>query len=138
MSVAWRESLFDRTATSRAGARGLMQLMPKTAAQLAGSPVSEAEISSAGRNVRLGARYLADLLERYDGRIVPALAAYNAGPKNAAKWLARSEGWEGDEFVERISFRETREYVKAVLRNYRAYRQLYPRESDRTSKLRLY
>ena len=63
------------------------------------------------------------------------LAAYNAGPNAVAKWEARYAGREPDEFVELISYRETRDYVKAVLRNLRAYRQLYAAPSASTSSV---
>ena len=72
-------------------------------------------------------RYPRQMLDRFDGRAILAIAAYNAGPQAVDRWLALSGERPGDEFVERISYRETRDYVKAVLRNYRAYRALYGR-----------
>mgnify|MGYP001107687809 CR=1 FL=1 len=75
-------------------------------------------------NVELGTRYLRQLLDRY-GELPKALAAYNAGEDAVAKWDARAPASASDEFVERISFRETRNYVKSVLGNYRRYRRLY-------------
>jgi len=124
-SMARQESLFEATALSPAGARGVLQLMPGTAAQVAGAPVSPSALNDPSTNIALGARYMGGLLQRFDGRIVLAVAAYNAGPDAVDRWLARAPGVPGDEFVERISFRETRDYVKAVLRNYRAYHLLY-------------
>ena len=76
-------------------------------------------------NVRLGTQYLRELLDRYDGNPCKALAAYNAGEDAVRKWEARAPDAEADEFVETISYRETRRYVKAVLGNYRRYRRLY-------------
>src|SRR6185295_15029193 len=83
------------------------------------------ELASPARNIQLGTRYLRRLLDHYDGDLVKALAAYNAGEDAVAKWQERSGAREPDEFVEEISFRETRKYVKAVLENYRRYRRLY-------------
>ena len=76
-------------------------------------------------NVELGTALLASLLEQYGGSRVKALAAYNAGEDAVAKWERRYGGREVDEFVELISYRETRDYVKAVLSNYRRYKRLY-------------
>lgn len=125
VSMARQESLFDPAALSPAGARGVLQLMPGTAALVAGQPVPPETLTDPSFNIDLGARYLGDLLQRYDGRIVLAVAAYNAGPEAVDRWIARAPDAPGDEFVERISYRETRDYVKAVLRNYRAYHLLY-------------
>lgn len=124
-SLSRRESLFEERARSPVGAFGLMQLMPATAKELAGRPVTTEELAVARTNVDLGSRYLAQLLRKYDGRLIPALAAYNGGPKAVARWETRSGDRSGDEYVELISYRETRKYVKAVLENYRIYRQLY-------------
>ena len=124
-SLSRRESLFEERARSPVGAYGLMQLMPATARELAGRPVPSEELAIAQTNVDLGARYLAQLLKKYDGRLIPALAAYNGGPKAVARWEKRSGHRTGDEFVELISYRETRKYVKAVLENYRIYWNLY-------------
>ncbi|MBM4268118.1 MAG: hypothetical protein FJ144_16145 [Deltaproteobacteria bacterium] len=126
-SLARQESLFDARARSPAGAHGVMQLLPKTASALTGRPVAPAELESPEQNIELGARYLRQMLDRFDGRIILAIAAYNAGPEAVDRWIALSGGRPGDEFVELISYRETRDYVKAVLRNYRVYRALYGR-----------
>ncbi|HZP40476.1 MAG TPA: lytic transglycosylase domain-containing protein [Candidatus Binatia bacterium] len=130
-AVIRQESLFDPDAISPADARGLMQLLPATARRLA--PDLEATRPTRLRqtlhrpetNVELGTALLAQLLARYDGSAVKALAAYNAGEDAVAKWERRYGARDADEFVELISFRETRDYVKAVLRNYRVYRTLY-------------
>jgi soluble lytic murein transglycosylase len=120
-----QESLFDPDAASPAAAYGLMQLILPTATQVAGTPVTSTELASPSLNVRLGTRYLRHLLDRMGGDVPKALAAYNGGEDAVAKWEARAPGSADDEFVERISFRETRAYVKAVLGNYRRYRRLY-------------
>lgn len=130
LSVIRQESLFDTEATSPADARGLMQLLPATAARLAreaGQTDFRPEfLFDADENVRFGTTYLADLLTRYQGNTARALAAYNAGEAAVDKWQARYGDLEDDEFVESISYRETRSYVKRVLQHWRIYRALYP------------
>lgn len=130
-SVARRESLFQPRALSAAGAHGVLQLMPATARTLVGSDVAIEQLEDTDFNIDLGARYLRSLLDRYDGRLVLALAAYNAGPDKVDRWVERSPGLEGDEFVESIGFSETRDYVKAVLGAYRSYRSLYGSDVSR-------
>ncbi len=118
MAITRRESAYNPVALSPAGARGLMQLMPGTASQVSrqlglNDPgpygVLEPEL-----NIRLGSTYLRDKLERYQGNRLAAAAAYNAGPGRVDQWLGSSvESF--DLFVESIPFRETRDYVQAVL-----------------------
>ncbi len=121
-----QESLFDATAVSPANAYGLMQLLPTTAAQLTDLQLNGGSaLTDPALNIRLGTTYLRGLLERYQGSLILALGAYNAGEKAADKWLARFGELEPDEFVENISYGETRRYVKLVLRNYRTYVQMY-------------
>ena len=135
LAMARQESLFAPRAVSSAGAYGVLQLLPATASRVAGSPVDAAALGDPARNADLAARYLASLLARFDGRLVLAIAAYNAGPEAAERWRARRPDGPGDEAVESITYRETREYVKAVLRNYRAYHLLY---GDALPRPRLY
>ncbi|MFQ5989086.1 MAG: tetratricopeptide repeat protein, partial [Candidatus Methylomirabilales bacterium] len=121
------ESAFSPTAVSRAGARGLMQLMPKTAARAAKeidlpNPV---DLDTPGPNIALGTHYLAGLHEQFGGNLVLILAAYNAGPHAVRRWLTKSPIQDLDAFVEEIPYRETREYVKRVLGSYERYRSLY-------------
>lgn len=132
-----QESLFDPRAVSRANAVGLMQLLPRTAARLTDAPLDGGRaLFDPGLNVRLGTTYLRGLLDRYRGSVVLALAAYNAGEAAADKWLARFGHLQADEFIENVSFRETRGYVKLVLRNYRTYRRLYaPRQAPLDPRL---
>ena len=120
-----QESLFDPDAVSPADAHGLMQLMPATARQLAHDAPDRRRLHDPAVNVALGTALLRKLLDRYDGSVVKALAAYNAGEDAVAKWERRYGSRPDDEFVELVSFRETRDYVKAVLRNYRMYTRIY-------------
>lgn len=123
MGIARRESAYNPEALSPAGARGLMQLMPATATQLArqlGIPDPGAYgILDPQTNIRLGSTYIRDMLERYRGNRLAATAAYNAGPGRVDRWLRGSTTVPFDLFVESIPFRETRHYVQAVL-TYRA------------------
>jgi len=128
LALVRQESLFDPAARSVADARGLMQLLPSTAqrvAAAAGLPLSDADLYDPETNVSLGTSYLSGLLARYEGDPVKAIAAYNGGEAAVDRWTSRAAGLEPDEFVETIGYRETRDYVKRVLGNYRAYRRLY-------------
>lgn len=134
-SIARQESMFDERIASPADAQGVMQLLPKTASTLAGRPMKRWELWDPGRNIDLGARYFDQMLDRFDGRAIPAIAAYNAGPGAAARWVAANGRLPADEFVELISYRETRDYVKRVLENYRIYRGLYGTPGSKPSRL---
>jgi len=129
LAVIRQESLFLPEAVSPADAHGLMQLLPRTArrvaAQVDAEPPDRWALRRIGLNVTLGTAFLRQLLERYDGSEIRTLAAYNAGPEAVAKWERRNAGRPDDEFVELISYRETRRYVKKVMSNHLAYRALY-------------
>jgi soluble lytic murein transglycosylase len=129
-AVTRQESRFQADAASGAGALGLMQLMPATAKETAdnlGLSYSRAQLSDPAYNALLGSTYLAAQLERYQGSLVLAAAAYNAGAGNANKWIAqfgdpRAENVDPVIWVELIPFGETRKYVQRVLGNYLVYR----------------
>jgi soluble lytic murein transglycosylase len=123
-----QESNFDPRAVSRAGAAGLMQLMPEVGRQLATAHgiagwrdplLRQPEV-----NVQLGTAHLAGLLRRYRDP-AHALAAYNAGTGRVDRWLAKRGAGDPEVFVERIPFTETRDYVRLVQRNQALYRSLY-------------
>jgi len=130
LAVIREESAFARHAASAAGARGLMQLMPYTAARLAGAhrlpaPRGGPDIEEPWYNITLGTAELADLVDEFKGDLALALASYNAGPQHVRRWI-QERGYAGpEEFVEEIPFDETRTYVKRVLGSYDRYRQLY-------------
>ncbi|WP_372870938.1 transglycosylase SLT domain-containing protein [Shewanella sp.] len=135
-AIARRESAFNPTAMSGVGARGLMQLMPATAKQTAKKQglkyKGEAELFEPAFNIRLGSAYYAQLLERYNDNRVLATAAYNAGPSRVDAWLARTQGkLDVMAFIEAIPFRETREYVQAVL----SYRLIYEHRKGESTPL---
>lgn len=128
-SIMREESAYRPDALSPVGARGLLQLMPETAARVApdlglAAPGPEALYEPA-LNVRLGAKLLGDLLRDFDGRLPPAIGAYNAGSASVARWLADAAGRPDDEWVESIPYDETRAYVRRVLRSLHAYEVLY-------------
>lgn len=133
LSVIRQESGFDRTAISRAGARGMMQLMPATAQQIAkglSQPYSRSRLlTDPGYNIRLGSGYLEQMLERFDGSAPLALAAYNAGPHRVVRWVRQyGDPRTGDidmlDWIETIPFSETRNYVQRVLESVPVYRHL--------------
>jgi soluble lytic murein transglycosylase len=126
------ESRFDPDALSVAGARGLMQLMPRTAARLSGSAAEAAgiDLRDAQTNITLGASYLKALSGEFPW-LPAALAAYNAGEDRVRGWLRQGEYASVDEFIEDIPFDETRNYVKKVLTSYAQYGRLNDR--SRTS-----
>lgn len=124
-----QESVFDSAALSRAGARGLMQLMPSLGRSLArGRGVSHWHSDSLynpARNLELGTLHLAHVVQAHPG-LEHALAAYNAGSSRVDRWILNPGAEDPEVFVEWIPFTETRLYVKTVLRNLDFYRMLYP------------
>ncbi len=122
------ESAFVPAATSKAGARGLMQLMPATAARVVTETnfANPPDLDTPGINIALGTRYLARLYGEFGGDVVLTLAAYNAGPTAVRRWLKDSRSIRDPEtFVEEIPYPETQRYVKRVLGSYDRYRTLY-------------
>jgi len=133
VALVRQESVFDPEALSPAGARGLAQLLPGTAAFTArGLDVTfdPAWITVPDLNLHLGAAHLAELLRRFGGRVEAAVAAYNAGGPSVLRWVARAAGEDPDAFIELIPYQETRGYTRSVLRNRDLYRSLYTRPSD--------
>jgi soluble lytic murein transglycosylase len=132
MAIARRESAFFPSARSPVGARGLMQLMPSTGAAVArkaGLKPSVRELYDIERNIDLGSIYYRQLLERFDGKRPLALAAYNAGPSRVQHWITEEAPM--DVWIETIPYRETRDYVKAVL----AYSVVFDFRLGRDSRL---
>jgi soluble lytic murein transglycosylase-like protein len=122
------ESFFQPDSLSPANAYGLMQLLPGTAREIArGSKLKfkARDLFNPELNIRLGLQHLKSLLDKYDGRLYLALAAYNAGAHRVDQWLAEFPEADEEEFIEMIPFTETRTYVKNILRNYFFYRYYY-------------
>ncbi len=136
LSVARRESLFRPDAQSGAGAVGLVQLLPKTAARIGavlGRPAPDAAaLADPAVALDLGAWYLSELYGVFGDPAIAA-AAYNAGPRAAGKWAKDGAGRALDEWVEEIPYRETRLYVKSVIGAWSAYRLLAGGKTPRLS-----
>ncbi len=119
MAIARRESAFFPQARSPVGARGLMQIMPATGKQVAsslGRRHSNSDLYEVDHNVLLGSAYYRQLLDRFGGNRVFALTAYNAGPHRVDRWKSKAgEEVPVEVWIETIPYRETRNYVKAVL-----------------------
>ena len=125
-AVIFVESRFIAGRTSPAGAEGLMQITPETARDIArrsgGTRFTVADLDTPQINISYGSYLLRELLDRYDGDLAAALAAYNAGPGNADKWGGSSLK------AQDIPFPETRAYVEKVLRAQEDYRARYDKE----------
>ncbi|KZR85675.1 lytic transglycosylase domain-containing protein [Synechococcus sp. MIT S9504] len=121
LAIARQESRFSPGVASPVGAVGLLQLMPATAAELAGEELSSDDLREPERNAILGARYLADLLDLWQGNPWLTVASYNAGPGAAESWVSAELDKDPELWVERIPYPETRLYTKKVLGNLWAY-----------------
>jgi len=128
-----QESLFNAQVMSRAGAIGLMQIMPETGRALYANsknnkPFTAEILFNPEINIQLGVQYIDRLNKRFKKNKIHILISYNAGPDNLKKWLKRfSRLDDPDVFIESIPYPETRKYVKKVLRNYVIYQYLYPK-----------
>jgi len=126
-----QESLFNSQVQSRAGAIGLMQIMPETGRLLYANskksePFNTTILFNPETNIQLGIQYIDQLNKRFKKNRTHILISYNAGPHNLKKWLKRfSHLQDPDVFIESIPYPETRKYVKKVLRNYGIYQSLY-------------
>ena len=122
------ESHFQPDVVSDAGAIGLMQLMPKTALFVGKTIRKKVKLDSLtdpATNMHLGTAYLRRLLKRYKGNFYYTLAAYNGGATNVKRWRKKTGIPDEDHFVEKITFNETKSYVKRVMRSYYLYENLY-------------
>ena len=127
-----QESMYNSRSLSPAGARGLMQIMPKTGKRLfeqthPNQTFENDLLFEPDLNIQLGVRYLNNLNRKHKGNGIYILITYNAGPKVLRAWLSRFREIEDmDIFVESIPYPETRGYVKHVFRNHGIYKNLYP------------
>ena len=121
------ESCFAPAIKSGSGAIGLMQMMPATAKMTAREKgeFNPLRLTVPEYNIRLGTKHLRDLMKEYNGDVIYAAAAYNAGSAALEKWKKNLKGLKKDEFVENIPYQETRDYVKKVYASAATYRQLY-------------
>ena len=127
-AIIYEESRF-RDATSRAGAKGLMQIVPGTARFIAsrsgGAAFELRDLGTPQVNIAYGSWYLRYLLDRYDEDEELAIAAYNAGAQNVDRWVERAGGTDGFDREEHIGFPETRSYVAGVLERRYQYPEHY-------------
>lgn len=123
------ESNFKRNIRSNSGAIGLMQLMETTAVEVANEIKEEVAIKEAlynpEINIKIGVRYYAYLLKHYEGKQYLALAAYNAGMGKVDKWIKDGIIQQDGSNLENIPYKETNNYVRKIIRNYRIYKDLY-------------
>lgn len=140
LAIARRESEFDPVVQSGVGARGLMQLMPATAQEVAGKLGLRAQhstdrlTSDPVYNAVLGSQYLSELAGRFDGNVVMMSAGYNAGPSRPIRWMEeRGDPRTGDiyivDWVEMVPFRETQNYIMRVTESLPIYRARLGREA---------
>jgi soluble lytic murein transglycosylase len=131
-SVVWsvmrEESGFRTKVESTTGAIGLLQIQPDTGTRLARElgidPFTTEDLAEPQTNVRLGAYYLHRLAVRFDGRLAPAIASYNAGADAVSAWIESGDDPDSDVWIESIPYSQTRAYVKRVLRSLVLYRDL--------------
>jgi len=118
-AVIRQESAFNKDAISPAGALGLMQLMPKTGSLTAKKHniplASTSLLYEPDKNITIGSAYLKQVMEEYDGNIVLASAAYNAGPHRVKRWLPEDEEKPAARWIAMVPFNETRNYIQRIL-----------------------
>ncbi len=123
------ESNFDNNTVSHKGAIGLMQLMPTTADEIAQKMQMQVEsediLYNPEKNIQIGVSYYKNLLNRYENSYLVALAAYNAGIGNVDKWISDGIIKQDGSNIENIPFKETNNYVRKIVRDYRIYINLY-------------
>ena len=129
LSIMRSESHYNPEAQSGVGAQGLMQIMPATAVHIArllgDSAFNLADLKEPRVSIAYGAYYLQKLLKYYGGNYGVAAAAYNAGPIAVNNWIEACRGCDLAEFVESIPYRETRRYVKSIMKNLVTYKAIY-------------
>ncbi len=133
-AVIRQESAFNEEARSPAGARGLMQLMPRTGritARKYSIPLGGLhKLYEADKNISIGSTYLSQVMDDYDDNVVLASAAYNAGPHRVKRWLPEDTKQEAERWVAMVPFNETRTYIQRVL----AYAAIYDWRMERPIK----
>lgn len=141
LAIVRQESEFDPRAESPSGALGMMQLLPGTAKETCyktGSDYDREQLYEPTYNMRLGSHYLSRMIDSYSGSYIMGIASYNGGPGNVRKWSQQfgtpgSEVYGAIDWIEKIPFSETRNYVQRVLENVQVYRAL---EGDDKLKLK--
>lgn len=139
-AIARQESAFNPQAVSPANAKGLLQLLPSTAKRVASkyqmAYAEEKLTEDPAFNATLGSHYLGEQIAKFDGSLIMTFAAYNAGPNRVDQWIRRygdprGKGVEAAvDWIERIPFTETRDYVQRVMENYQVYKMLLDQKAD--------
>ncbi len=145
LAITRQESEFDNLAKSPAGALGMMQLLPSTAAEVARKNDMEynpQKLYEADYNMHLGSLYIKRMMDNYNGSLIMAVAAYNAGMGNVYKWVKKfgkpAKNIDGAvDWIENIPFAETRNYVQRVLENLQVYRYIEAQKSNDVSDAKL-
>ena len=133
-SIIKAESNFKENAESSSGAVGLMQLMEETAKEIAESmdePILEKEdLKEAETNIKIGIKYYSILQKNYDGNMLLALTAYNAGIGNVNTWIKNGIIKSDGSDIENITYKETNMYVRKIIRNYKMYNKIYTKNNS--------
>lgn len=128
-SIIKAESNFNEKAYSSSGAKGLMQLMEATALEIANKinePLIEQDsLLEPEKNIMIGTKYYAELLKSYDGNMLLALTAYNAGMGNVNEWIQNGIIKQDGSDIENIPYKETNMYVRKIINNYKMYETIY-------------
>lgn len=137
-SIMRAETIYRPDAISPVGARGLMQIMPKTGRKIASLVGEDVDVDSLVRpyvSIKLGAYYLQRVLKKFKGNLALAAAAYNGGPHRVHAWMNLFGRLDLDEFIEHIPYQETRNYVKKVSKYYATYHLVYNQNSEAMKSL---
>ena len=128
-SIMRAETYYRESLSSNVGALGLMQIMPQTFEKISKfGGIKIKDPMDPYDSMKASVWYLSKLLKRFDNNLIAATAAYNAGPHNVSDWISRYGGKEAYLFVEMIPYKETRDYVKKVMRFYMIYSYIYEDE----------
>lgn len=124
------ESNFNNDVVSKSNAKGLMQLMDSTAKEISTDKINDTSFEcsmlfDAETNIKIGVKYLSELLDKYNGNIYVALAAYNAGIGNVDNWIEHGIIKADGSDIENIPYKETNNYVRKIVRDYGIYQKLY-------------
>jgi len=128
-AVIKQESKFNKNAVSKSGAKGLMQIMDSTAKDMVKNIDSidknSYDIYDAYTNIFIGTKYLSYLISHFDGNYYLAIAAYNAGMGNVDGWIEEGIIKDDGSDIENIPYKETNNYVRKIMRDYKIYKDLY-------------
>ena len=125
MAIVKEESHFNPKAESSVGALGLMQLMPQTAKEISASYGIPCDLFTPKTNIQLGCLYYSKIKQGLNDKDTLAILAYNGGIGSVKTWQSKINHFDSDDFIEKIPYPETQEYVKKVLKAYWNYSNIY-------------